>query len=504
MSSVFPFAPAELQTAIGAAFIPDSLVIYDDAAFWYEATSAGGRLAVLAGADHPALARFHGESQEFKQGYHLKYCPPDGKNSQALRASLPWLQPTPLGLDASAGFGDRLGLATAGHVHVLRRVLSESPDKTLRPIFAQQSMRENERTHRTPEEVLNDATCGAFQAGWRDRVGADADHLKTTADVDVCAAAGYSFYTIDPGAFVDSAADEADPASIQQKVEALPWSLLESSPADLARRYIGKTVDLETQQITLDEAAVLRAAAKYSRAVLHVVTLYRHLAGKHIPFELEPSVDETETPTTPAEHIFIASELRRLGVQWVSMAPRYVGRFEKGIDYIGDLATLRRDLQTHAEIARALGPYKLSLHSGSDKFSVYALISEAARGMTHLKTAGTSYVEALRVVAQFNAALFRNLLAFACERYPTDRASYHVSAEVNRVPDMRAVPDAALPALLDDLNARQILHVTYGSVLAQFGAPLRETLQAHLEAYNVILDQHFYRHLRPFVESTRT
>lgn len=500
MSSMFPFAPAELQAVAGAAFVADSLVIYDEAAFWYEAAGAGGRLALLAAPDHPALARFHGEIAAFRDGYLLKRCPALRCIRRALRATLPWLQPTPLGLGASAGFGDRLGLATAGHVAVLRRVLGESPGKTLLPIFAQQSMRENERTHRTPEDVLNDATWGAFQAGWRGSVGADADHLKTTADVDVCAAAGYSFYTIDPGALVDSAADEAAPAAIREKVAALPWPLLESSPADLARRYIGKVIDLETQQITLDATAVQRAAAKYSRAVLHVATLYRHLASKRIPFELEVSVDETETPTTPAEHIFIASELQRLGVRWVSLAPRYVGRFEKGIDYIGDLAALRHDLQTHAEIARTLGPYKLSLHSGSDKFSVYPLLSKAARGMVHLKTAGTSYVEALRVVARANPALFREIVAFACARYPTDRASYHVSAEVSRAPDMRSAPDATLAAMLDDLHTRQILHVTFGSVLAQFGAPLRETLRAHQADYNDILDRHFYRHLKPFVK----
>lgn len=502
MSSVFPFAPAELQVTVGAAFVADSLVVRDHAAFWYEAAGSVGHLAILAKPEHPALARFHGEGQEFKSGYCLKRCPTDWENSVALRATLPWLQPVPLGLDTSAGFGDRLGLATPGHVYVLRRVLSESPGKTLRPIFAQQSIREMERTRRTPKDVLNDATWGAFQAGWRDSVGADADHLKHTEAVDACAAAGYSFYTIDPGAFVDSTVEEAAPAVIEENVEALPWRLLESSPADLAQRYVGKAVDLETQKLTLDEPAMLRAAAKYGRAVLHVVSLYRHLASKHIPFELEISVDETETPTTPAEHIYIASELLRLGVRWVSLAPRYVGRFEKGIDYIGDLEALRTDLQTHAEIARALGPYKLSLHSGSDKFLVYPLIAQATAGMVHLKTAGTSYVEALRVVAQVNSALFREILAFACERYPTDRASYHVSAEVGQVLDRRDAPDGALAALLDDVNARQILHVTFGSTLALFSAPLKEMLEAHQEAYHETLDHHFYRHLKPFVESS--
>jgi len=237
---------------------------------------------------------------------------------------------------------------------------------------------------------------------------------------------------------------------------------------------------------------------KYGRAAAHVARMYRHLASKGIPFDFEVSVDETETPTTPQEHIYIASELRRLDVRWVSMAPRYIGRFEKGIDYIGNLAALRQDLQTHAEIARALGPYKLSLHSGSDKFSVYPLMSEATQGLVHLKTAGTSYVEALRVVAQESPALFRNLLAFACQQYPQDRASYHVSAEVSRVPALSTLPDTGLAELLDEVNTRQVLHVTFGSALATFGADLKAILQARSDLYTQALEQHFYRHLKPF------
>jgi hypothetical protein len=498
MSSVFPFAPAELQAAIGAAFVADSLIIHDDAACWYEAAGAVGQLAILAEPAHPWLARFQGETQEFRAGYCLKRCQPTWENSRALRVTLPWLQPTPLGLGASAGFGDRLGLATPGHVHALRRVLKESQEKTLAPLFAQQSIREMERTGRTPEDVLNDATWGAFQAGWRGSVGADADHLKTPSHIDACAAAGYTFYTFDPGAFVDGTVEGVLPDALQKKMEALPWQLLESSPADLARRYVEQRINLETQTILLDKEAIIRAAVKYGGAVAQVALLYRHLAAKQMPFEVEISVDETETPTSAIEHIYIASELRRLGVRWVSLAPRYVGRFEKGIDYIGDLEALQRDLQVHAEIARALGPYKLSLHSGSDKFSVYPLASAAAKGMVHLKTAGTSYVEALRVIAQVNPALFRHIFAFACEHYPTDRASYHVSAEVGRLPDVSSAPDAAL---LDEPNARQIVHVTFGSVLAQFGASVRETIQSHQEEYALTLEQHFYRHLQPFVAS---
>ncbi|CAG1772858.1 hypothetical protein BAC2_03144, partial [uncultured bacterium] len=349
---------------------------------------------------------------------------------------------------------------TPGHVRAVRA----TGDKIL-PIFSQQSIREMERTGRSPDDVMTDATFGVFQTGWQGKLGADADHLKTPADIDACIAAGFSFYTIDPGAHVDSAADNDVPSVIAQKVAALPWRDLESTAGDLEKRYAGQTLKLEGSAIQLDASAILRAAAKYGKAIAHVAMMYRHLASKGIAFELEVSVDETETPTTHIEHIFFASELKRLGVKWVSLAPRYIGHFEKGVDYIGDLGAFEKDFAVHAEIARALGPYKLSLHSGSDKFSVYAIAAKQTRGMVHLKTAGTSYLEALHTIAAIDPAFFRAIYVFARERYETDRASYHVSAQLARAPLSDDVIDENLPALLDQFDAREILHVTFGSVL---------------------------------------
>jgi hypothetical protein len=85
----------------------------------------------------------------------------------------------------------------------------------------------------------------------------------------------------------------------------------------------------------------------------------------------------------------MTARLRQLGVRWVSLAPRYNGRFEKGVDYLGDVPPFEKDLAIHAAIAREFGPYKLSLHSGSDKFSIYPAAMRQTRGLVHLKTAGT-------------------------------------------------------------------------------------------------------------------
>lgn len=496
---------SSLKQLSGLDIYPNSFAAAAGAEFALAKTVAGPRLAVLAGPGAAVLAAFEGETSE-QAGKTLLLGPMSPANAAALRACLPWLQPRVLGLRTSAGMGDRLGLATPGHVQAVRAVGGQ-----IAPIFAQQSIREMARTGRTPQQVMDDATWGIFREGWQEGAGADADHLKTTADIDACLAAGFTFFTIDPGEHVDAAADTDDIATLGRKFDALPWLALETSASALRTAYVGKRIEVEDRVIAYDDETLLRAAVKYGRAVAHVVAMYRHLDGRRSaagdrPFELEVSVDETETPTTHAEHLFIARELRRLGVKWVSLAPRYVGRFEKGVDYIGDLDEFARDFAGHAAIARAVGPYKLSLHSGSDKFSIYPIAAELTKGLVHLKTAGTSYLEALRTIAALDPAFFREIYIFARERYETDRASYHVSAQLGRAPRPEDVSQADLPKLLDQFDAREILHVTFGSVLRwqnpdgsfRFYDRFMALLRANDEAYAANVKAHFVRHLTPF------
>lgn len=502
---MFPFSMSELQQSF-PGLVATSFIVPKRTAFWIDQTGTDKRLALLTRTNDRTLASFQGEQHEYQASYVVKFAPLNHANARALRDTLPWLRPALLGLTMSAGTGDRIGLATPGHVRAFRHVWGDVPGSTLLPIFAQQSIREMQRTNRTPDHVMTDATFGAFEAGWRGRLGADADHLKTPADIDACADAGLSFYTIDPGDYVNSAADEASPSVIQADVAALPWKDLESTQRDLERNYVGRKVNLESCAITFDEPVVPKAAAKYGHAIAHIVMMFRYLASKGIPFELEVSVDETNTPTTHAEHIFVVRELKRLGVRWVSLAPRYIGRFEKSADYIGDLAAFEQDFAIHAEIARVLGPYKLSIHTGSDKFSIYPIIAQRTRGLVHLKTAGTSYLEALRTISAIEPGFFRDVYAFARDRYETDRASYLLSARLDRAPLAESMPDADLPTLLNQFDAREILHVTFGSVLTaraadgrlRFYDHLMALLRANLEAYASNLEAHFVRHLKPF------
>jgi hypothetical protein len=151
----------------------------------------------------------------------------------------------------------------------------------------------------------------------------------------------------------------------------------------------------------------------------------------------------------------------------------------------------------------------LSLHSGSDKFSIYPGAARLTRGLVHLKTAGTSYLEALHTVAFLDPGFFREIYAFALERYETDRASYHVSARPERASGPKELSDAELPGLLEHFDAREILHVTFGSVLRErsrderlrFYDRLMDLLRTHPEAYAAHLEAHFLRHLKPFARN---
>jgi tagaturonate epimerase len=410
-----------------------------------------------------------------------------------------------LGLTPSFGFGDRLGLATPGHVAAMK-----SAGQGIAAIFPQQSIREMTRTARTPQQVMDDALRGAEAAGWTGPIGADADHLKTTEDVDVTAAVGFTFFTIDPSGFVDQQADNYSEAVVREKFAVVAGETLWTD------RYQGRRVALPTgRTILFDEASCQRAAVKYGRAINHAVLMSDHIrrvqeaAGR--PFEIELSVDETDQPTSLAEHYIIADQCLSRNMKLVSLAPRFIGDFEKGVDFKGDPAVLRASLADHAAIANMLGPYKLSLHSGSDKLSMYGDLARATQGRFHVKTAGTSYLEALRVVARHDAALFRQIIRFARERYDVDKATYHVSATVAGVPGPEEITDISRLEQLylecwSDVPAgcgftapgRQILHCTFGSVLTdrELGPLVKTLVREHQDTYTAVLCEHFEKHLQ--------
>jgi hypothetical protein len=442
----------------------------------------------------------------FGNGLRAKRCFMNHYNAGLLREMFSFTQPVQIGLMDSFGFGDRLGIANPAHIRALA-------GSHMRPILAQQSIRELERTQRTAEDVLDAASWAVFQEGYNKGFGADADHLKTTEDIDRYARAGFTMYTFDPSVYVVNEAAKLSLVDVLQRLQEIDTGNLNLD--DVHSRYVGCSIKLvDGVVIEIDKDLVTRAFLKYAGVVAHTVRMYKHLKHTYssLPTEVEMSVDETDTPTTPFEHYFIANELNKQGVQFVSLAPRFIGDFEKGVDYRGDLTLFEREYKQHISISKMLGPYKISIHSGSDKFGVYKMIGSLRSGNVHVKTAGTSYLEALRTVAKAEPELLRDILSFACGQYDEDRKSYHVTGRLDKVPDPQKCTHQELFDLFDQHDTRQILHVTFGKVLTTkdekgnflFRDKLMECLNQHEDVHYQNIIKHFRKHLDPFLLDQKT
>jgi len=159
----------------------------------------------------------------------------------------------------------------------------------------------------------------------------------------------------------------------------------------------------------------------------------------------------------------------------------------------------------HVAIAREFGPYKISIHSGSDKFSIYPIIGRVCGNLLHVKTAGTSYLEALRVVARIDKPLFREIIDYSGGRFSEDKASYHISVTDADVPGLLKTSKEELETVfLNKDKGRQVLHVTFGSVLTKgrttsgqpFKAAILEILSGHADLHAEVLHLHLGKHLK--------
>jgi hypothetical protein len=263
--------------------------------------------------------------------------------------------------------------------------------------------------------------------------------------------------------------------------------------------YAGKHFELPGSRISFTPEEARRCALMYGKAMDFAAEVDRHLRKRRgAQYDLEISIDETTTPTLPAHHLFIAAELERRGVAVTSIAPRFVGEFQKGIDYIGDLAEFESQFAVHCAIARTRGGYKVSVHSGSDKFSVYPAVGKHTGMRLHLKTAGTSWLQAVRVVARANPRLFRAMLARALACFPEATKLYHVAANPAAIPPAETVPDGELERYLDPPDSRQLLHITYGGLLddPDIRTQFFETLHAHEKLHYAAVQDHMEKHVR--------
>ncbi len=397
----------------------------------------------------PISTSFKGDVIE-EDDFEYMSCPLSYDNAETLRILFPFTKPTMvLNNQRSMGLGDRLGIAGDGHLQIIS-------EYDAYPVLAQQSIRELNLTNRTYKDVLDAATFSVFRMGYTRGFGADGDHLKTFEDIEYALSLGFTMITLDCSDHIRNDILSKSDEEIRQ---------LCTLDKHYENTYLNKNFDFEGKTVEFDEMELKRCILIYEAAIRFTKEVYdRYFKSGKNQANFEISIDETTTPTTPTQHFFVANELISNSVHFDTVAPRFCGEFQKGIDYIGDIAQFEKELEVHAAIARHFN-YKLSIHSGSDKFSIFESIGRITQGRFHVKTAGTNWLEAMKVIAISEPALYREIHKFALSRFEEAKKYYHVTTNIDNIPDVDDLSDADLRTLFSNNDSRQLIHITYGFIL---------------------------------------
>jgi len=366
-----------------------------------------------------------------------------------------------------------------------------------------------------PANTRAAADAAVQELGWQLPYHVDADHIRLeTVDRFV----PYSdFYTID---VADSIGKPAEKNAVKAFVERHP---------ELTGNLVIPGIK---QPLAISRAEVERIAGKYLLSVQEAGGIYRHIRSvkPETEFITEVSMDETDSPQTPPELLIILAAIADEGIPLQTIAPKFTGRFNKGVDYVGDIAQFEKEFNEDlAVIAFAIHQYnlpatlKLSVHSGSDKFSIYAPMRRALARFDaglHIKTAGTTWLEELIGLADAGGgglALAKEIYAGALGHLVDLCAPYAtvIAIDPARLPSATVVngwtSEQFVSALRHDQSnkafnphLRQLLHVGY-KIAAQMGRRYLDALQAHEAEVSRNVTRNLYeRHLKPlFVGETK-
>ena len=288
------------------------------------------------------------------------------------------------------GVGDRFAHQAAAQLQACVKLAEQGINVI--PVW-NKSNREHSFIGSEPQSVYDAAEAAVAALGWDKGWHVDADHINMDT-VDKYLGCS-DFFTIDVADFIGQTPEgDAVAGFVEKHPELIGSVTIEGidAPFDISREYVEEV------------------AGKYLRAVAEAGTIYRHIESNKDDFIAEVSMDETDAPQTPPELLIILAALSDEGVQLQTIAPKFTGRFNKGVDYVGDLPQFEKEFNDDlAVIAHAIAKYglpanlKLSVHSGSDKFSIYPIIGAAIRRTgagVHVKTAGTTWLEELIGLAE--------------------------------------------------------------------------------------------------------
>ncbi len=405
----------------------------------------------------------------------------------------------------SFGIGDRFCHQGKPQLAALIKAKEQGLDIT--PVW-NKSHREHTIIGTSPTDTRKEADDAVTTYGWDGPYFVDADHIGLN-NVDGFIESS-DFFTLDVADFIGKRADETDVNSFVQKY----------------KKYIGSlAIDGIDERFNISEERIKAIADKFLLAVKQAGKIYRHIETTKgaDDFITEVSMDETDQPQTPMEMFFILAAIAEEGILAQTIAPKFTGRFNKGVDYVGNVRGFAKEFEEDlAVVAFAVKEFglpenlKLSIHSASDKFSIYGPMAKALKKFDaglHLKTAGTTWLEELIGLAMAGGdglSIAKEVYAKAlsrmeelCGPYQTvidiDREKLPTAQEVNKWDGERfaSVLRHDQSSEQYNLNFRQLLHVAY-KIAAEMGTRFSDALDKYEDIIARNVTENIYeRHIRP-------
>lgn len=409
----------------------------------------------------------------------------------------------------SFGLGDRFG--HQGKAQLQAVINAKDNGISITPVW-NKSHREHTIINTEPAYVRTEADEAVRALGWNDSYHVDADHIGLK-NVDLFIDSS-DFFTLDVADFIGQAADKSDITAFIDKY----------------KKYLGSlAIPGIDDSFEITQAQIETIARKFLFAVKEAGKIYRHIAAAKgaDTFITEVSMDETDQPQTPVEMFFILAAIADEAIPAQTIAPKFTGRFNKGVDYIGDLEQFANQFeQDLAVIAFAVKEFslpenlKLSVHSGSDKFSIYQSMNTALKKFNaglHIKTAGTTWLEELIGLALAGGdglAIAKRIYTVALSRFDELCAPYAsvIDIDPDRLPSPATVDRWSGREYADTLrhnqscddynpDFRQLLHVAY-KIAAEIGTVFPSALEENEEIIAKNVTENIYvRHIKPiFIE----
>ena len=410
----------------------------------------------------------------------------------------------------SFGIGDRFCHQGKAQLSALMKANEQGLNIT--PVW-NKSHREHTIIGTTPADTRQEALDAVKALKWDGPYFVDADHIGP-GNVDLFIESS-DFFTLDVADFIGRPAEKSDVDAFVKKYG----------------RYIGSlAVEGIERNLDVSEERIRAISGKFLLAVKQAGGIYRHIteakgAGSFIT---EVSMDETDQPQTPVEMLFILAAIAEEGIPAQTIAPKFTGRFNKGVDYVGDVNAFAKEFEEDLAVVnfavREFGlpeNLKLSIHSGSDKFSIYGPIAGALKKFDaglHIKTAGTTWLEeliGLAMAAPDGLSIAKEVYAEALMRFGELCGPYATVIDIDtaELPTPEQVDDwdgqSYASALRHDQscgrynpNFRQLLHVAY-KIAAEMGTRFTNALDRHEDIIAQNVAENIYeRHVRPvFMEA---